>query len=499
MKVRAGTLLQSGKYAIETTLGQGHCGTTYRATHAQLWQPVVIKTLGETLQSHPDRSEFARRFVEQARTLARCHHPNLPRVLDLFEEDGQPFVVMDYIPGSTLAQLLSDNKPIAVDRALHYVRQLASALETLHQNGLLHRDVKPENAIRYVGSDRVVLVEVGLTRDLTAEIDLTHSKQLSPGYAAPEQYDLDRPRTPATDVYALAATLYALLGGQPPVIAPLRERIPLTDLRQIHSDLDPAIERAIAKGLELNPQQRADSISEWLSLLPDATTPPTTTPAKSKKTQTRPSAATASHPRPVFARPWVPALFVTTSIVAAVGGAGFVVTLRSALSERPEVPPSQLLQSTPRRNDFLPSNPDTFDRPFHDPDSWTQRDRDHETEYSHHNWQPDSVLEPASEPSPSWTPSEPAPYYSHESEAVPVQTDKSEPEPVLSDDSFTETTPDAPPVWSEPEPDSMEYQPPADAEELKPVVPARPEPLPDLPAEKEQLAPFKDLSSAIAS
>lgn len=514
MKVRAGTLLQGGKYAIEDTLGQGYFGTTYRATHARLWQPVVIKTLSDTLLSHPDGQEFARRFVEQSRLLARCQHPNLPRVLDLFEEDGQPFAVMDYIPGATLAQLVRDGKTMAVDRAVDYVRQLAEAVGVLHQNGLLHRDVKPEHAIRAVGSDRIVLVEVGLTRDLNAEVDLTHNNLLSPGYAAPEQYDSQRPRTPATDVYALAATLYTLLSGQPPTIAALRDRVPLNELRPNQAPLDPALERAIAKGLELDPQRRPTSVKEWLALLPPSRSPAQGgVSSKSTRPKSQPTAPPAQPYKPIFARPWVPALFFSTSIVAAIGGAGVVVALRSGLTDRPNTPPSQLLRSTPSPQEFSDPDAEVFDEPFQNPGDWTYTSPlEPETEYSRNDWSQDRHSEPAREgapePAPRWSPPEPtpAPYYSNDSDWVPVQTEtpeaKSDPEPVLSEEPFTATDAEAPPVWSEPAAAPVESASPSDVdpswEELK-SPPVESQPAPDLSGAKENLEPFKETPSSSTS
>lgn len=451
MKVRAGTLLQSGKYAIEAPLGQGYFGTTYRATHAQLWQPTVIKTLSESLLTHENTEEFVRQFVTQARNLARCHHPNLPRVLDLFEESGQPFVVLDYVPGSTLAQLVGNSKPMPFDRALNYTRQLASALETLHQNGLLHRDLKPDNAIRYVGSDRLQLIEVGLTRDLTVGSNQTHSHLLSPGYAAPEQYD-NRPCTPATDIYGLAATCYYLLTGQPPAAAPLRDRIPLVAISQSPHPCAPAIERAVFAGLELDPNHRPGSVKEWLDLLPTIT--PEESPATAKTT-------TAAHSKPrtqersLVRRPWVPALFATTSVVAAIGGAGVVVALKSGVASQSESPPSQLLRSTPTPRNLPSPQPEAFEEPLPDPDSWTNRDRQTEAEYTRNRWR-----EAAPDPEPTSPRYDNRPYAVPESQFVPVQSEAApemmDPEPVLSDKPFTESDPDAPPLWSEPVPESLE-------------------------------------------
>lgn len=504
MKVRAGTLLQNGKYAIEAPLGQGYFGATYRATHAQLWQPVVVKTLSDSLLTRPEASDFVRQFVEQARILARCHHPNLPRVLDLFDEAGQPFLVLDYVPGVTLAQLAASDTPMPVERALHYTRQLASALDTLHQNGLLHRDVKPEHVVRYVGSDRVLLLEVGIARDLTVGAGQTHSQLLSPGYAAPEQHD-GRPPSPATDVYALAATCYTLLSGEAPPAAPLRDRVPLGDLRRGRTAFEPAIELAVFAGLEPDPKYRPSSIAEWLSRLPDpqAAVPAVAAPAE-------PSAE-----RPLLQRPWVPALFATTSVLAAVGGAGLVMSLQSGAGDRSDSPPSQLLRSTPSpRRPALPDRRPADNAPTSpEADNWTQRESD-----------PDDYTRSFPDNADASAPPS-RPDYSGRSQFVPVQSG-AEPEmsgadPVLSDEPFTDADPDAPPLWSEPVPESLErpsngMRPPnPDGDELYDAYPgetdgryndiapnrdreAKQAPGDRLPnrSRKQELEPFKDLSAA---
>ncbi|TVR10651.1 MAG: serine/threonine protein kinase [Phormidium sp. GEM2.Bin31] len=482
MNVRAGTLLNNGKYAIEAPLGQGYFGATYRATHGQLWQPVILKTLGDTLLNHANRHEFARQFVEQARLLARCQHPNLPQVLDLFDEQGQVFLVLEYVSGSSLLERVNSQGPLSPQETLTVIQHLANAVDTLHHQGLLHRDIKPEHVLQVPRGDRLILIEMGLTRDLTTGAGQTYSGLLSPGYAAPEQYN-GAPSSPATDVYALAATAYYLLSGQPPASAPLRDRVPLKSLDD-GSPFSAALEEAILTGLDLNPQTRPRSLGDWLAVLPDATG------SRSGASRPRPSTAQGSAPtapetppaRPIFQRPWVPALFATTSVVAAIGGAAAMMSLRSAMSRVPESDPSQLLHSDPSREDRprLRQTPDSSrprnsETPLLEIDAWTPVEPSRDGEYTRNRWteaepnsrdrssswsapsspprsQTYSNRDPYPEPNePRESPAEPETYEAPDSEDLDAYDD-----PQLTDKPFTGSDPLDVPSWSEPVPESLE-------------------------------------------
>ncbi|MEG4283836.1 protein kinase [Microcoleus sp. A006_D1] len=267
MNLASATALQQGKYTINATLGIGGFGITYRATQTHLNQTVVLKTLNESLRQHPESAQFQQQFIAEAQRLSRCQHSNIVRVIDFFEEAGQSFIAMDYIPGKTLAQIVETDQPLPEAQALHYIRQIASAVSAVHHSGLLHGDIKPENMIRQADSHIVMLTDFGIARDFTAGTKQTHTNLLSPGYAPIEQYLYDGKCTPATDVYAIAATLYYLLSGVPPVAAPLRDRIPLTELRQFQPNLSPGIERAILQGLETDPHKRPQTVENWLTML----------------------------------------------------------------------------------------------------------------------------------------------------------------------------------------------------------------------------------------
>jgi serine/threonine protein kinase len=279
MKLAIGTVLQRGRYRLEAILGEGGFGITYRASHLYLAQPVVIKTLQEQLRCSEHLPRYREQFLAEARHLACFRHPGIVRVMDCFEEGNLPFIVMEYVPGHTLAALARPGKPLPTDYAIHYVQQVGAALRSVHGKGFIHRDVKPQNIIRRQGTHQVVLIDFGIAHLVTAEVGSPTVKVVSPGYAPLEQYKSPDQAAPTADVYALAATLYHLVTGYPPLAAPLREKeavsssqSPSQSPSQSHPQpaFPPGMETALHKGLALDAQNRPQTIREWLMLLPDS-------------------------------------------------------------------------------------------------------------------------------------------------------------------------------------------------------------------------------------
>lgn len=264
--LHSGSTLQGGKYRLDSLLSQGGFGVTYRATHTLLNQAVVLKTLNPQQQRPQDLQKFGQRFIQEAQRLAQFQHPHIVRVTDCFVEAGLPFIVMDYIPGQTLSALTRGG-PLSEDVALHYIRQVGRALEMVHQNGLLHRDVKPDNIMLREGTDQVVLIDFGIAREFNLGVTETNTGLLSAGYAPIEQYLPRHQWSPATDIYALAATLYALLAGKAPVASVLRDRVPLEDLREFQPNISDRTLGAIDQGMAMEARQRPQSVATWLELL----------------------------------------------------------------------------------------------------------------------------------------------------------------------------------------------------------------------------------------
>ncbi|WP_233838262.1 serine/threonine-protein kinase [Thermosynechococcus sichuanensis] len=354
-----GTTLQGGKYRLDALLSQGGFGVTYRATHTLLHQPVVLKTLN--LQQEPPKRihDLGERFIQEAQRLAQFHHPHIVRVSDCFIEGGRPFIVMDYIPGRTLAQVIQEEGPLPEKTALHYIRQVASALELVHEHGLLHRDVKPDNIMLRDGTDQVVLIDFGIAREYTAGVTETNTGLLSAGYAPVEQYLPRHQWTPATDVYALAATLYALLAGRPPVASVLRDRVPLEDLRLFQPNLSQRTIDAIEAGMALDVRERPQTVRAWLQLLMGQSVARQTTATVAVMPQHRSTilantqgegTAVVAPPKQRSFLPWL--WLLGTAIFGSLAGVGLGLFLRNQPVDTVTPPPLR-----PQEQEFPPTLP----------------------------------------------------------------------------------------------------------------------------------------------
>lgn len=341
-----GTSLQGGKYTLDQDLGRGGFGITYKATHQLLGQTVVIKALNPALHNHREFKSFQHKFQDEARRLAVCFHPNIVRVSDFFLERGLPYMVMDYIPGQTLQELVFPDRPLPETIAIHYIRQIGAALQVVHGQGLLHRDVKPQNIILREGTDQVVLIDFGIAREFTPDAIQTHTNLISPGYAPIEQYLSQEKRTPATDVYGLAATLYALLTARVPVASILRERQPMPEPRSLRPELSAAVNQAILRGMAIEASQRPATVSEWLTLLPQPAQ--IQSPAASLTRAATLAAGPAAQPATLLTRPFpgIPLTqpwLVATAVLVLLSGVG--VAIASLLPLRSPLQGQQLAPS----------------------------------------------------------------------------------------------------------------------------------------------------------
>ena len=264
-----GRKLQDGKYVIEKELDQGGFGITYLVKRDD-GQKFVVKTLNDDMQKSSNFSKYQQNFVNEALRLARCSHPNIVRVEELIQERNLWGIVMEYVEGETLANLVKREGLISQDQALRYIKQVGDALVAVHQNGFLHRDVKPQNIMVRASCDEAVLIDFGIAREFEQDKTQSHTQFLSRYFAPIEQYDKRAKRGAYTDVYALAGTLYYLVTGEYPIAAPNRAvGMELELPSEYNSDLDDWLEVAILKGLEIKPSDRHQSIQEWLDLLID--------------------------------------------------------------------------------------------------------------------------------------------------------------------------------------------------------------------------------------
>ncbi|MDT3398573.1 serine/threonine-protein kinase [Streptomyces sp. B1866] len=208
--------LIAGRYRLAEEIGRGGMGTVWRATDELLGRPVAVKRLH--LPAHLADDEIAtlyERTRREARAAARVSHPNVITVHDVVDDDGLPCIVMEYVPSATLADLLADGRALPPPEAARVGLGMVAALRAAHAAGVLHRDVKPGNVL--LGADgRVVLSDFGIAT-ATGTATLTRTGQVvgSIDYLAPERV---RGRTPgpASDLWALGATLYQAVEGRPP-------------------------------------------------------------------------------------------------------------------------------------------------------------------------------------------------------------------------------------------------------------------------------------------
>src|SRR3954454_20980904 len=200
--------LVASRYRIIALLGKGGMGEVYRADDLTLGQAVALKFLPDAAASDEAMLE---RFRNEVRTARRVSHPNVCRVYDVGEVDGQTFFTMEYVDGEDLASLLRRIGRLPQDKALDIARQLCAGLAAAHAKGVLHRDMKPAN-IMLDGRGQVVITDFGLA-GVAGQIQGTEVRSGTPAYMAPEQL-AGKEVTSRSDIYALGLVLYEIFTGK---------------------------------------------------------------------------------------------------------------------------------------------------------------------------------------------------------------------------------------------------------------------------------------------
>lgn len=268
-----GQKLYGSRYVIERKLAQGGFGITYLAKNRQ-GKPVVIKTLNEEALTNPElyeyRDKYLRDFKREANWLAQCRHPHIVKIEDTFLEGSLPCILMEYIDGEDLRKRVKSRGALSPTEALRYIQQIGEALTVVHDKGLLHRDLKPDNIMVRSSLSEAVLIDFGIAREFVPNITQTQSVYVTLGFAPIEQYDQQAKRGAFTDVYALAATLYFLLTGKEPPPAFMRlVRDSLKPPQQINQSISDDVNQAILQGMALQPENRPQSVQQWLTLFPE--------------------------------------------------------------------------------------------------------------------------------------------------------------------------------------------------------------------------------------
>jgi serine/threonine-protein kinase len=266
-----------GRYLIEDTLGHGGMAVVYLARDAELDRPVALKVLAENLGGD---GEVRERFVREARLAARLSHPNVVHVFDAGEDDGRPFIVMEYVPGETLARVLERRRKLPSPEAAALAAQAARGLQHAHSAELVHRDVKPQNLL--LRDDGVLkIADFGIARALgSSRLTQLGTVLGTASYIAPEQA-LGEEVGPPADIYSLGAVLYQLLTGRPPYevesLAELAEQhrsgtiVPVRDLEpSVPSDIEAVVMRCLARDPTFRPSS-ADELVNALAAEPATT------------------------------------------------------------------------------------------------------------------------------------------------------------------------------------------------------------------------------------
>ncbi|MCA8923882.1 MAG: serine/threonine protein kinase, partial [Planctomycetes bacterium] len=267
------------RYELLDLLGQGGMGSVYRALDGATHESVAIKLL------HSSSPKARERMLREIRALAALNHPGIVRVRDAGTHQGSPFVVLDFVEGETLSAQIAREGPLPSYGAAELTRELAEALDHAHRQGVIHRDLKPDNVlVDPTGKPR--LTDFGLSTQTSDEQErLTVSGALlgTPGFLSPEQAQGQRERIgPATDLYGLGAVLYFALTGQPPiqgttlpqVIAATCSERPRPP-HELNPDVDRRLSKVCLRCLAKEPAQRypdAQTVAEALEEVLDGPT-----------------------------------------------------------------------------------------------------------------------------------------------------------------------------------------------------------------------------------
>ena len=308
----------AGRYEIERTLGRGGMAAVYLARDGELQRPVALKVLAGGLG---DDGSFRERFLREARLAARLSHSNVVQVFDAGEADGQPYIVMEYVQGETVADVVARRGKVSPPEAVEIVAQACDGLQHAHEHGLVHRDVKPQNLlVREDGCVKVADLGIARAPESTHLTErgtiLGTAAYLSPEQAAGEEV------TAAADVYSLGAVLYELLTGRTPYrfssLAELAakqasgEIVPPRDLEPAISDrLEAVVMRCLARDPGFRPDSAAELGAELRGALDERRAPTAATTPLTPRTHVSVPGAGAWL--------WVAAAVVVAAVAAVAG------------------------------------------------------------------------------------------------------------------------------------------------------------------------------------
>jgi eukaryotic-like serine/threonine-protein kinase len=323
-----------GRYLVEQVIGGGGMAVVYRARDEELDRPVAIKVLADNLAAD---EAFRKRFLREARLAAQLSHRNVVQIYDSGEADGRPYIVMEYVEGETLADLLARRGRLPAWEAVELALQVCAGLDHAHRAGLVHRDIKPRNLLlRPDGT--VKIVDFGIARSAGGtRLTETGSVLGTAAYLAPEQAAGDQV-TPAADVYALGVVLYELLAGRTPHTAEsLTEFLargheqPIPALRELAPEAPEALEdvvmRCLARIPAYRPASAGDLAAELQAVVADLPTAAVGDvragegmPTRAATASTAPAAAAGGFRLPVVGRRTAAVAIAAVALALVVGG-----------------------------------------------------------------------------------------------------------------------------------------------------------------------------------
>jgi serine/threonine-protein kinase len=264
-----GTLL-GDRYEILEVIGEGGMAIVYKARDAVLDRVVALKVLKDEFDNDPS---FVEKFKTEALAAAKLSHPNIVNIFDVGQQNSKHYIVMEYVEGQTLQEIISSQGPIPVNQALNITAMICDGLQAAHDKGIIHRDVKPHN-ILITNSGIVKVADFGIAQAISKKT-LTFNGHIvgTVHYIAPEQAK-GEPVTPATDIYSLGCVLYEMLTG----IVPFDAESPLTVVlkhihdepvmpRKLNPDIPVGLENVIIKSLEKSPASRYKSAERMRAAL----------------------------------------------------------------------------------------------------------------------------------------------------------------------------------------------------------------------------------------
>jgi serine/threonine protein kinase len=257
------------RYRIVSPLGKGGMGEVYRAEDLKLGQTVALKFLPKSLAGN---EESLSRFTREVRLARQVSHPNVCRVFDIGEADGQTFLTMEFVDGEDIASLMRRIGRLPADKALEIARQVCAGLAAAHEHGIIHRDLKPAN-IMLDGRGRARITDFGLA-GLSTDVRGENARAGTPAYMSPEQFSGGEV-TPKSDIYSLGLVMYEIFTGKRPYEAAtfeemgrLREKSTPVAPSEHLKNIDPLVERVMLRCLEKNLAKRPISALQVAAALP---------------------------------------------------------------------------------------------------------------------------------------------------------------------------------------------------------------------------------------